>query len=265
MSWSSWFRINSRMVPRLRVGRLLLGGDAAHIHSPAGGQGMNTGIQDMINVCWKLALVIKGQASLALLDTYEQERLPVMREVLMTTDKLTDLVGSENAVVRSLFNHLGPWIGGSEFVQDLGATRMSQIAINYCNSPLSANHAHGGGLHAGDRVPDLRVRFRNADSHDWQQRSLYGLLDPSRFTLLVARAADSSASPAEVFSALAPWRDLFHGFEVAAATEASAHAQFQLEFGHSDNLYLIRPTATSVSPAASRPRRSNSKPIAGDG
>jgi 2-polyprenyl-6-methoxyphenol hydroxylase-like FAD-dependent oxidoreductase len=61
ISWSSWFRINSRMVARLKVGRLLLGGDAAHIHSPAGAQGMNTGIQDMINLAWKLALVLKGQ------------------------------------------------------------------------------------------------------------------------------------------------------------------------------------------------------------
>jgi 2-polyprenyl-6-methoxyphenol hydroxylase-like FAD-dependent oxidoreductase len=62
MSWSSWFGINSRMVDRLRVGRVFLGGDSAHIHSPAGAQGMNTGIQDMINLSWKLALVIKGQA-----------------------------------------------------------------------------------------------------------------------------------------------------------------------------------------------------------
>ena len=61
LTWSSWFRINSRMVPRLQVGRLLLGGDAAHIHSPAGGQGMNTGIQDMINLGWKLALVIRAR------------------------------------------------------------------------------------------------------------------------------------------------------------------------------------------------------------
>jgi 2-polyprenyl-6-methoxyphenol hydroxylase-like FAD-dependent oxidoreductase len=85
MSWSSWFRINSRMVARLKVGRLLLDGDAAHIHSPAGAQGMNTGIQDMVNLAWKLALVLKGQAPSALLDTYEQERLPVIRDVLANT------------------------------------------------------------------------------------------------------------------------------------------------------------------------------------
>jgi 2-polyprenyl-6-methoxyphenol hydroxylase-like FAD-dependent oxidoreductase len=79
LTWSAWFRINSRMVSRLKVGRLLLGGDAAHIHSPAGAQGMNTGIQDMINLSWKLAMVVNGKARPALLDTYEAERLPVMR------------------------------------------------------------------------------------------------------------------------------------------------------------------------------------------
>src|SRR6185437_1135698 len=79
LRWSSWFRINSRMVPVIRIGHVLLGGDAAHIHSPAAGQGMNTGIQDMINLAWKLALVIQGQAPEKLLDTYEEERLPVMR------------------------------------------------------------------------------------------------------------------------------------------------------------------------------------------
>ena len=77
--WSSRFHINSRMVDQLRVGRVLLGGDAAHLHSPAGGQGMNTGIQDMVNLGWKLALVWRGQAPTPLLDTYAQDRLPVIR------------------------------------------------------------------------------------------------------------------------------------------------------------------------------------------
>src|SRR5262249_10164142 len=181
MSWSSWFGINSRMVPRLKIGRLLLGGDAAHIHSPAGAQGMNTGIQDMINLAWKLALVLKGQAPQALLDTYEQERLPVMRGVLTKTEGLTDLIGSENPIVRSLFNYLGPWIGGSGVVQENSTARMSQIAISYRDSPLSANHAPGGGLHAGDRVPDIPVRCHSADGEGWQERALLGLLDPSRF------------------------------------------------------------------------------------
>jgi len=101
LRWSSWFRINSRMVSRLKVGRLLLGGDAAHIHSPAGAQGMNTGIQDMINLSWKLAMVMNGQAPASILDTYEADRLLVMRGVLFKTDTLNNMIGTENPVVRT--------------------------------------------------------------------------------------------------------------------------------------------------------------------
>src|ERR1700730_1485279 len=143
LMWSSWFRINSRMVSRLKVGRLLLGGDAAHIHSPAGAQGMNTGIQDMINVAWKLALGVKGQPPPALLDTYEQERLPVIRDVLAHTEGLTSVIASEK--------QFGPWTQESEMAQDPIAARMCQLAIGYRDTPLSATHLHEG-LHAGDRV-----------------------------------------------------------------------------------------------------------------
>jgi len=241
MSWSSWFHINSRMVPRLMVGRLLLRGDAAHIHSPAGAQGMNTGIQDMINVAWKLALVLKRQAPPALLDTYEQERLPVMRDVLTKTEGLTDLIGSENPIVRSLFNHLGPWIGGSGVVQENSTARMSQIAISYRDSPLSANHAHGGSLHAGDRVPDMPVRCRSTDGDGWQERALYGLLDPSRFMLLVVHLAESTAASADLCDAMRPWRHLFGVVELAPAPDDATRARFQSVFGRSGSAFLVRP------------------------
>src|SRR6202047_1658876 len=184
LTWSSWFRINSRMVSRLKVGRLLLGGDAAHIHSPAGAQGMNTGIQDMINLAWKLALVLKGQAPPALLDTYEHERLPVIRDVLAHTEGMTNVIASEKQV--------GPWAQEAGKVQDTMATRMGQLAIGYRNSPLSATYLHEG-LHAGDRVPDLPVRYRSEGGTGWQERTLFSLLDPSRFTLLAVRSADSVA------------------------------------------------------------------------
>ena len=139
--WSSWFRINSRMVKRLRVGRLLLGGDSAHIHSPAGAQGMNTGLQDMINLCWKLALVIRGEAPDSLIDSYEAERLPVIREVLFGTEKLTDGMASTNPVRRGLIDHVSPWLGSRDFVQERATARMSQVAIGYRESPLT----EGGG------------------------------------------------------------------------------------------------------------------------
>jgi 2-polyprenyl-6-methoxyphenol hydroxylase-like FAD-dependent oxidoreductase len=241
MSWSSWFRINSRMVPRLKVGRLLLGGDSAHIHSPAGAQGMNTGIQDMINLSWKLALVLNGQAPASLLDTYEQDRLPVMRNVLTKTEGLTGVIGSENPILRDLFNHLGPWIGGAHWVQEISTARMSQIALGYRDSPLSANHAHGGGLHAGDRVPDMPVRSRNGDGDGWQDRTLFALLDPSRFVLLLVRPPEASAALAKLSDAVRPWGDLIRVVELACKPDEADRARFQAAFGRSGGVFLVRP------------------------
>src|SRR5229473_4877831 len=101
MSWSSWFRINSRMVNRLQVGRVFLGGDSAHIHSPAGAQGMNTGMQDMMNLCWKLAMVIKGQAKPELLETFSRERIPIIQMVLKKTEATNDAIASKSRLFRS--------------------------------------------------------------------------------------------------------------------------------------------------------------------
>jgi DNA-binding NtrC family response regulator len=231
MSWSSWFRINSPMVARLKVGRLLLGGDSAHIHSPAGAQGMNTGIQDMVNLAWKLALVLKGQAPATLLDTYEQERLPVIRDVLAHTDGLTNVIASEK--------QFGPWTQEAEMAQDAIATRMGQLATGYRDSPLSATYSHEG-LHAGDRVPDLQVRYHSESGAGWQDRTLFGLLDPSRFTLLAVRSAESAAAPADLYEAVQPWRSLIGVVELAPATGA-ARERFQAAFGRSDGVFLVRP------------------------
>src|SRR6266446_869721 len=230
LTWSSWFRINSRMVSRLKVGRLLLGGDAAHIHSPAGAQGMNTGIQDMINLSWKLAMVMNGQAPPALLDTYEQERLPVIRDVLAHTEGLTNVIGSGN---------VGPWAQEAERAQDTIATRMCQLAIGYRDSPLSATYLQEG-LHAGDRVPDLPVRYHSEGGAGWREKTLFSLLDPSRFTLLAVRSAESAAAPADLYDAVQPWRHLIGVVELAPAPEA-ARERFQGVFGRSDGVFLVRP------------------------
>ncbi len=190
LRWSSWFHIHSRVVPRMRVGRVLLGGDAAHIHSPAGGQGMNTGIQDMINLAWKLAFVLRGQAPEALLDTYEGERLPVLRGVGGTTARVTELMGSRRPIVRRLFGQLAPYLGRLRAAQRLVPLRVSQLSVGYRRSPLSGHHGRAGRLRAGDRLPDLRVRSRTAHGADWEDASLFELVDPSRFTLLVVHARD---------------------------------------------------------------------------
>ena len=238
MSWSSWFRINSRMVPRLKIGRLLLGGDSAHIHSPAGAQGMNTGIQDMINLGWKLALVIQGKGPTALLDTYEQDRLPVMRDVLFQTENLTELIGAENHLLRTIFNQLGPYIGGSSLVQENGTARMSQVAIGYRDSPLSENHAHGGSLHAGDRVPDLPVRHRTAAG--WADAGLQALLDASRFVLLVAHGTDADTLDPALRDAASAIGAEFAVRELSPQTATADRTRYETALGRS-SMYLVRP------------------------
>ena len=239
LTWSAWFRINSRMVQRLRVGRLLLGGDAAHIHSPAGAQGMNTGIQDMINLCWKLALVQTGQAGEALLDSYEQDRLPVIRDVLFRTGSLTGLIGSENPLLRGLVNRLAPVVSGSGLVQENGTAQVSQVAIGYRDSPLSSNHAHNGSLQAGDRVPDFTVLRRSADG--WSEAQLLDLLDPSRFVLLVAHGDESTPLDARLAGVAAVYGDLAVLVELAPVAEAAARARYEAMLGRRSSVFLVRP------------------------
>jgi 2-polyprenyl-6-methoxyphenol hydroxylase-like FAD-dependent oxidoreductase len=106
--WMTNFRLQRRQAARYRVGRVFLAGDAAHVHSPAGAQGMNTGIQDAWNLGWKLALVVRGLADKALLDSYEPERLPVGRFVLRLSDRASSVAISDSRLVRLLRTQLAP-------------------------------------------------------------------------------------------------------------------------------------------------------------
>jgi 2-polyprenyl-6-methoxyphenol hydroxylase-like FAD-dependent oxidoreductase len=239
LSWSSWFRINSRMVARVKIGHLLLGGDAAHIHSPAGAQGMNTGIQDMINLCWKLALTLQGKASPNLLDTYEQERVPVMRSVLFRTEGVTTLIGSENPFLRNLFNQLGAFVGDTRIVQENSAMRISQLTIGYRDSPLSVHHVHAGDLRAGDRFPELTARRRVGDT--WEQSRLLTVLDPLRFVLLIAHEDESSPTNAELLEVAGGWGDLLKVVELAPPLEMQARTLYEKSLGQRSSVFLVRP------------------------
>jgi 2-polyprenyl-6-methoxyphenol hydroxylase-like FAD-dependent oxidoreductase len=199
LTWGSFFHINSRVVKTLRVGRIFLAGDAAHIHSPAGAQGMNSGIQDAINLGWKLALVMQGVAPEKLLDTYEQDRLTVMRSIISRTEALTKITGG-HSILRSFFIHVAPHIANADFVQQNATAHISQISLNYRTSPLSEDHFGDGSLAAGDRIPDLPIRRAASSGAQIELGKLFSLLNPSRFTLLLANfpasAASNSSTPA---------------------------------------------------------------------
>ncbi|KAA0093994.1 2-polyprenyl-6-methoxyphenol hydroxylase [Mycolicibacterium sp. P1-18] len=189
LNWSSRFRINSRVVETLRRGHVFLGGDAAHVHSPAGGQGMNAGIQDMLNLSWKLAMVLRGQAAPALLDTYESDRLPVIRQLVGMTERATTVFNSTSPLAHAALTRLAPLVLSRTAVQDRAAPRLGQLTASYRGCPIAKGGGRIGGLRAGDRVPDVAL----ADGR------LYDLLGASALTLLV-----SDAGP-DVVDAARPW------------------------------------------------------------
>lgn len=145
-AWLSNFRINERKVAGYRRGRAFLAGDAAHIHSPAGGQGMNTGMQDAINLSWKLAMVLHGQASPALLDSYSPERSAVGDMVLRNATVLTDVATLANPAGQAIRNFALHTMLGFEAARHKLANTMSEIEIAYADSPLSKGHGAGARL-----------------------------------------------------------------------------------------------------------------------
>ena len=152
--WLAGFRINGRKCADYRSGRVFLSGDAAHVHSPAGGQGMNTGMQDAFNLAWKLALVNRNICGEQLLDSYSPERSSVGDEVLKQAGRLTAVGTLKNSTLQSIRNLVGHFAFGFPAVQHAFADSMTEVAIGYPNSPLNAHSGHvGGGPKPGERAP----------------------------------------------------------------------------------------------------------------
>jgi 2-polyprenyl-6-methoxyphenol hydroxylase-like FAD-dependent oxidoreductase len=182
--WLAGFRINERKVSEYRRGRVFLAGDAAHIHSPAGGQGMNTGMQDAFNLTWKLVLVERGVAhEQSLLDSYSIERSAVGDQVLHGAAMLTMLATLRNPVAQYARNHAAPLIASFGFVQDKIKNNLCELSINYRHSPLSAQDwpALSGGAHAGDRLP--AAPLLNPATHE--HTTLFDAIRGTRHTLLL--------------------------------------------------------------------------------
>ena len=152
--WLAAFRINERKVAHYGTGRAFLAGDAAHIHSPAGGQGMNTGMQDAFNLAWKLALVIQGVCKPSLLDSFSVERSAVGDMVLRNAERLTDAAIMRNPIAQGLRNAVAAFAMGFPMIQERAANMLSETDIAYPDSPLSRTARHGDGPRAGMRWPD---------------------------------------------------------------------------------------------------------------
>ncbi len=175
VNWFSTYRAHHRVAEHFRAGRVFVSGDAGHIHSPVGGQGMNTGIGDAVNLSWKLAAVITGRADPALLDTYEPERIAFAHSLVATTDKMFQLMTGSGAgrqfFRETLMPHLAPFALGFPGARTAAFRLVSQTRINYRASALSDGAA--GQLHGGDRLPwvslsDGTDNFAPLQSFDWQ-------------------------------------------------------------------------------------------------
>jgi 2-polyprenyl-6-methoxyphenol hydroxylase-like FAD-dependent oxidoreductase len=136
LHWSTYFRIHHRHVAQLRVGRVLVAGDAAHIHSPFGGQGMNTGLHDVWNLVWKLDLYLRGRGNERLLDSYSAERIPVIKNVIETTDHLTKVMGTPNKFAQALRDTIIPMVSHLAPFQHAFVQRLSELGIAYRGSPI---------------------------------------------------------------------------------------------------------------------------------
>jgi 2-polyprenyl-6-methoxyphenol hydroxylase-like FAD-dependent oxidoreductase len=208
VNWFSTYRVHHRVAQQFRKGRAFLLGDAAHIHSPVGGQGMNTGIGDAVNLAWKLAASLKEPRSSSLLDSYEPERIAFARRLVATTDRAFTAVTSDTAFARFVRTKVIPALAPALF--RLPATgrfafrTVSQIAVNYRDSPLSRGKA--GKLRGGDRLPWVKIgqneaglgkgdNFAALASMDWQIH-VYGAAAPGLQAL-----ADGRKIPLHVF----PW------------------------------------------------------------
>jgi 2-polyprenyl-6-methoxyphenol hydroxylase-like FAD-dependent oxidoreductase len=199
-NWFSTYHVHHRVAQRFRAGRAFLLGDAAHIHSPAGGQGMNTGIGDAINLAWKLKAALDGAPD-ALLDSYETERIAFARRLVKTTDQAFTVATADGEFA----NLMRVWIAPAalqaalsfEAAREFAFRTVSQINVNYRASPLSQGRA--GHVHAGDRMPWAVVD--GVDNHDalantvWQAQ-VYGVALPE----LVAACAERKL-PLQIF----PW------------------------------------------------------------
>lgn len=176
VNWFSTYRVHHRVADHFRRGRAFLLGDAAHIHSPVGGQGMNTGIGDAVNLAWKLAAVLNRRATESLLESYEPERIAFARRLVATTDRAFTGVTSSGLIAQLVRLHLVPLLFPHLFklkaVQRLAFRTVSQTGVNYRTSTLSQGRA--GAVHGGDRLPWVNAgangtdNFRPLASLDWQ-------------------------------------------------------------------------------------------------
>jgi 2-polyprenyl-6-methoxyphenol hydroxylase-like FAD-dependent oxidoreductase len=228
--WLSTYRSNIRMIDHFRNGRVFLAGDAAHVHSPAGGQGMQTGLQDAYNLGWKLAHVLAG-ASDTLLDTYEAERLPVAQHVLETSSARLQAFTRPDTTVQAISNVLR----GKDSYSDT-----SQLHVNYRGGPLSRDLDGTTGIRAGDRAPDAPCIF----AENGERVRLFDVFRGTHFTLLsfgdrpTPRFPDIYDTNLHVYTITLPDHTMLMNNHTLIDIDRHAHHAYGVS---GDALILVRP------------------------
>jgi 2-polyprenyl-6-methoxyphenol hydroxylase-like FAD-dependent oxidoreductase len=201
VNWFSTYHVHHRVADHFRRGNVFLLGDAAHIHSPAGGQGMNTGIGDAVNLAWKLAAVLKKRAPPELLDSYEPERIGFARRLVQTTDRVFTLASAEGKLAERIRTQvvprIAPGLTGIEAVRKFMFRSVSQMIVNYRHGPLSQGAA--GDVWGGDRLPWVKLpgggdNFTPLKTLDWQVH-VYGEANRELAKLCQSRALDLHQIP----------------------------------------------------------------------
>jgi 2-polyprenyl-6-methoxyphenol hydroxylase-like FAD-dependent oxidoreductase len=182
-TWLANFRCHRRSASAYRRGRVLLAGDAVHIHTPAGGQGMNTGVMDAHNLGWKLALVSAGRAPDTLLDSYGTERRPVAEEVLKLTHTLVSYGTMSHPFKRRIRDIVVPALARSTAIQERAVRRLTHVGVAYPAGPLTRPDSRRRGLRPGQRVPDMTVRQGS------RVTTLHNVLRYGRHVLVVPAAS----------------------------------------------------------------------------
>jgi hypothetical protein len=256
-----------------------LAGDAAHIHSPFGGQGMNTGIQDAYNLAWKLALVINDEAPTALLDTYEEERRPIALDVLDNTHASTSLLITKNPALRFVRDRLITWLASLDFVQQRNLKNNSQLDVNYRSSSLSQNYY--GSLSStmllhdnNSETPSIKDRFDFQTAPNAGERapqgiclrypsgsktSLFEQFKGTQFTLLLFDGLSQTVQGYAHMVSIASWvesqlGDKVRSYIIVASSDKPANLEtnaavlldperelHQTYGAGAESLYLIRP------------------------
>ena len=199
--WLGVFRIRERVLEDYRAGRCLLAGDAAHVHSPVGGQGMNTGIQDAMNLAWKLAMFQRGLAGDDLIRSYSTERSEIGHKVVAATTRATEIATTDNALLQGLRNAAVRFGTGLSAVRDKLTRSLSMVDVNYRRTGYrghEAIHRRHASMHVGDRFPFLELI-----DVDGSKRIPDATFAPGCFTLLVVEGVGTPGFPDAVASMIA--------------------------------------------------------------